>query len=732
MMADFSSRGPTADNRLKPTVTAPGINLRSSVGPNNTSYTLMSGTSMSCPCIGGNAALVRDYFASGFYPTGIETPANAWNYVSAAIVKACMINGAKPDIQGLTIPDNNTGWGRVCLDNALYFAGDVRKLAVWDDTTGVATGEYVEYHVSVNNQSEPLKITLVWTDYHGAAYANPAIVNNLNLQVTSPGGTEYRGNQYSGGQSVPNPGSWDTRNVEENARVDVPETGDWTIRVNGTSVPQGTKQPFAVAISGGLGPISEPVLHISGSLIQDPTPGGNNNGRIEPGETIYLTDTLKNLSAAGVTNCVGVLRTSSSYVTLLDSAGNFGNLPVGGVGHNGTSRFRFSTDGATPAGTIVYFTLHLTGNGGYTQDIEFDLMIGISGLQVIWGPKQLELAPGDTHFIYGLGYNQNNDRIYVCNFYEKKIYMYTSDSNVTYLGYITAPDTMGTDIKYCEYDNTFWFAGMNTKRVYKINPSRTVLRQFNNPANDYPIGVAWVEPERTLYLSERTSSSTNSYIFVSDTLGNWSNRIDVPLYAYYGTRCLAIDHYGSSPYGGPDTTLLLIYTAFNSSQTLDSVDLYELDREYGDIIQRVLFPGWNVRGVEYDPRDGNYWVTIAQHPDHSIVKIMGFHGVPVGIDEHRPYISPYILSLAPGYPNPFNSKVNITYSIPAKTEVKLNIYDVTGRLVTTLVDRIEEPGIKTVKWNGNIDNNTRIANGVYFYRLDTEYGSRVRKIVFAR
>jgi len=731
MMADFSSRGPTADNRLKPTVTAPGVSLRSSLGPDDDSYSLMSGTSMASPCIGGNCALVRDYFASGFYPTGEEIPGNAWTYISAALVKACLVNSALPDIQGSTIPDNNTGWGRICLDEVMYFLNDIRQLAVWDDTHGVATGEYSEYVVTINNQSEPLKITVVWTDYYGAAYSNPALVNNLDLRVIGPDATEYRGNQYSGGQSIANPGSWDTRNVEENVRRDIPETGTWTIRVTGTNVPQGTRQPYAVVVSGGLGNLSDPILHLAGSQIDDPSPGGNGNGRIEPGETVYLTDTLGNASAAGVTNVNGVLRTNSSYITLIDSTASFGSIPSGGSANNGADRFYYSADGGTPPGTVVDFTLHLTGDGGYNQDIEFTQMVGISGLQVIWGPKQMEIEPGDTHFIYGLGYNTNNDRLYVANFYERKIYMYTSDSFATYLGYIPAPDTMGTDIKYCSYDNTLWFAGNNTRRIYKINTSGTTLRWFGNPATVYPCGIAWLEPQRTMFLSDRLNNSTSSYIYRSDTMGTWDLQIQVPLTAYNATRCLASDPYGPSPYGGGDTTLLLIYTAFNASQTLDSTGLYELDKEFGDVIQRVLFPGWNVRGVEYDPRDGNYWVTIAQNPNRSIVKILGFHGVPVGINETNTLV-PRILLLAPPVPTPFTSRVTFTYVLPQEMPMRLLLYDVAGRKVKTLVDEVMKPGMNTIDWNGRDDNGQQVASGVYFCRLEAENISRVQKVVYTR
>jgi len=729
-VSSFSSRGPCQDTRLKPTVTAPGEFLWSSAGPNDNSMLGMAGTSMATPCIAGNAALVRNYFAKGFYPTGDSTPANQWSFIPAALVKACIVNSAHPQIAGSTIPDNNTGWGRVCLDDVLYFSGDVRKLQA--DTNNVMTGTFREYIVAVNNQSEPLKITLVWTDYYAAASANPAIINDLDLYVIGPTGTYYAGNRYSGGQSVPNDTTWDNRNVEENVRINTPALGNYTIRARGRNVPQGPQQ-FALVTSGGLGPVASAVLHIIGSLVQDPSPA-NQNGRLDAGETVYLTDTLKNLSGVAVSSCLGTLRTASTYITLLDSVGNFGNIAIGGTGHNGASRFRFTASASTPPGTWIPFTLHLTGTGGYTQDIGFDMLVGISEVVIIWGPKPVQIAASDTQFLYGLTYNTLNDRIYVTNAYERNIYIYSSDSNVTYFGAIPAPDTFTSDIKYCAYDNTFWVASdwsqayPNGKRVFKINTTGTVLRQFANPANDYPTGLAWLEPQRLLYLADRRAqNATPQYIYRSDTLGT-ATQLILGHTGNVGPRGLAREPYGQ------DTTLLMVYTwfTFDATPLLDSTCLYELRRSDLAILNRLQLPGWNVRGVEYDPRDGNYWLTIPQNPGRSIVKILGFHGIPIGINETQAENILGKIALLPSYPNPFSRVVRISYSIPTKMKVKLNLYDVVGCLVTTLVDRVEGPGLKTIVWDGRTEDGNSFASGVYFYRLDTEQGSLVRKLVYTR
>lgn len=71
------------------------------------------------------------------------------------------------------------------------------------------------------------------------------------------------------------------------------------------------------------------------------------------------------------------------------------------------------------------------------------------------------------------------------------------------------------------------------------------------------------------------------------------------------------------------------------------------------------------------------------------------------------------------YPNPFNPVTNIIFKLQDSENVILSVYDITGRLVSTLVDEVKEPGQYTVLFDGS-----RLASGIYFYRL--QYGSNVR------
>jgi len=120
-----------------------------------------------------------------------------------------LVNSADPNVSSYTVPDNNIGWGRIDLDSTLYFSGEARKTLLVDNTTGLLTGEQVDYHFNIPSGAQNLKISLVWTDYPGNPAVLTQIVNDLDLSAYI-GGTHYNGNQYSGGQSVANPSGRDS------------------------------------------------------------------------------------------------------------------------------------------------------------------------------------------------------------------------------------------------------------------------------------------------------------------------------------------------------------------------------------------------------------------------------------------------------------------------------------------------------------------------------------------
>jgi hypothetical protein len=90
-------------------------------------------------------------------------------------------------------------------------------------------------------------------------------------------------------------------------------------------------------------------------------------------------------------------------------------------------------------------------------------------------------------------------------------------------------------------------------------------------------------------------------------------------------------------------------------------------------------------------------------------------------------------ALYPAFPNPSGSDaVGISYSLPEEAKVSLVVYDVRGRKVKTLVSGSENPGLRSVSWNGRDDTGKPVSGGVYFYRLEAGAFSQTRKLVLVR
>ncbi|WP_304943083.1 Ig-like domain-containing protein [Vallitalea guaymasensis] len=240
-IAPFSSRGNCDDGRVKPDIVAPGtwvLSAKSSVAPSsnfwadyNNYYAYMGGTSMSTPLTAGAVAAARGYMQ------------DVWNHTpSAALMKAAIINGGT-DL-GFGFPSKDQGWGRVNLADSLKN----KEYEYSDQAYSLATGATQNFTYTIESTSTPLTISLVWSDYPGSTAASKALVNDLDIKVTSPSGTVYYGNDFT----QPYNSDYDRLNNVENIYIDSPETGNYSVEVKGYNVPQGP-QSFALFASADFG-----------------------------------------------------------------------------------------------------------------------------------------------------------------------------------------------------------------------------------------------------------------------------------------------------------------------------------------------------------------------------------------------------------------------------------------------------------------------------------------------
>jgi hypothetical protein len=151
-------------------------------------------------------------------------------------------------------------------------------------------------------------------------------------------------------------------------------------------------------------------------------------------------------------------------------------------------------------------------------------------------------------------------------------------------------------------------------------------------------------------------------------------------------------------------------------------------------------PAWAPAGnYIYRGHIGDYPNTVVSESTFPFSKLAGDGPILEGaggwdiygwIDGNEDIIYPIIpdkFSLSQNYPNPFNPQTVIEFALPKASEVRLSVYDASGRLVSILTEGTYQAGIYTIVWNGS-----NIASGVYFYELRAGEFSAIHKCVFMK
>ena len=263
-VVDFTSRGPSADGRMKPDILAPGYALDSALSFSTNckveedSY-LKAGTSMAAPVIAGVGALVREYFQEGWYPCGSRYCGATLN-PSGSLVKATIANGGqytKGVQQGgtkniiKTQPvrpyDNNQGMGEVNLLTTLPLSNENDFNLFVENDAKLVYGESKVYVLSISKAgcSSDLSATIAWYDPVGTNGCQKCLVNDIDLLVEkiSPGKVKY----YPNGRDAR-----DDMNTIERVRITNASPGDrYKITVKARMLgPQFNEQAFSLAVTG--------------------------------------------------------------------------------------------------------------------------------------------------------------------------------------------------------------------------------------------------------------------------------------------------------------------------------------------------------------------------------------------------------------------------------------------------------------------------------------------------
>jgi hypothetical protein len=182
-------------------------------------------------------------------------------------------------------------------------------------------------------------------------------------------------------------------------------------------------------------------------------------------------------------------------------------------------------------------------------------------------------------------------------------------------------------------------------------------------------------------------------------------------------------HHDASPVLGlPIPTNSGIYSTAAAGDIDNDGDVDVAFASYDQTVNIIDFPGTSAP-------EAYEWATYAgsQYRPSVYGEMMPYQ---IGVD---PAQSPvFSFSLAQNAPNPFAGGTTIRYTLPAEGRVQLRIFDVTGRLIRTLVNGPAKAGQNRVVWDGRDHEGHKLSSGVYFYRLESGTETATRKVLLLR
>lgn len=266
-----ASTGPAVDGRIKPDLVMFNDGIWTTDGIGDAAYRSFTGTSAATPAVSGHFAVMMEMWAAGLFrgdltfgPGGLPvdqspTTSISWSdRPSVAMSKALMINSARPYPFSHGAEDlgrYRQGWGTPDLRRLRDAAS---RTKVVDEESPLRQGKAWARGYLVGPSAPELRITMVYTDPPALPNAAVALINDLDLRVTSPSGRVYLGNAglHDGVWSVEG-GSPDRVNTVENVFIESPEAGVWMVEVFARRVLQDAlpstpefDAPFALVASG--------------------------------------------------------------------------------------------------------------------------------------------------------------------------------------------------------------------------------------------------------------------------------------------------------------------------------------------------------------------------------------------------------------------------------------------------------------------------------------------------
>jgi hypothetical protein len=436
------------------------------------------------------------------------------------------------------------------------------------------------------------------------------------------------------------------------------------------------------------------------------------NYRMDPGETVRVIVNIKNIGDDIAPDVIGILRCDNEYITIIDSVGTFNSLLPDSISENEEDYFVVAVSENCPVQYEVSYSIVLSTQNGlypYSNASQFVIPVAMPSGYDPTGPD-----------FYGY-YAYSSDDIL---FEEAPQFDWMEINGLGTLfprpnGVSNLTQTVSLPFNFRYYGNNYsqvristdgWIALGSGTQIAPENfplPRQDNINNMICPFWDDLFSTYSNETGKIYYYSDETN---HRFIIEWDRVRH------------------AIDTLNSETF-----QVILLDPIYYPTLTGDGEIIFQY--------KTVEEPGSCTIGIEDNTEtvalqylfDDFYEITATELRDNVAIKFTTNIPTVVSVDEgsQTPNL-PVNYILEQNYPNPFNPETRISYSIPEPAYVKVNIYDINGILVKTFPERNQPAGRYEIIWDGKSDTGSKVASGVYFYRLQANDFIQTRKMILLK
>jgi Peptidase family C25/Propeptide_C25/Carboxypeptidase regulatory-like domain/FlgD Ig-like domain len=538
-------------------------------------------------------------------------------------------------------------------------------------------------------------------DANGNGLADYGEIINLDIMLNNLG--EQAATGVSGIISTTDTNVTITQNTSDFADVQgsgsSTNTPPFTIEVN-EDCPDGHVVPFTINVTCDQSPwelyftieLNAPIIEFNSIFVDD----GDNN-ILDPGETADIFVSFENTGGAEAYNIETVISESDQYITLNSTTYSFNVITSGSIC---TAEYNVTAEDSAPIGHVADISWNFSGDYNYSSNGIFPIVI--SQIPVLLDEDFSVTFPPDGWLITGgSNWHQSWDNMAGGTAPEAQ---FTWEFNNRTTERLICP-TMNT-AGNSSLDLTFMHVieGWEgyTLKVQTSSDGST----WNDAWSIAPSSIPSEEVSITIDTSDVGSANFQlAFVFEGDIWGIWHWSIDdvhleggqiVQLGFIEGTVSLS----GST--GNVDDAVI---TAGEYVTSPNASGFYNIPIPEGTYDMTVELVGYETITQE------DISVTANQ------TTIVDFDLIQTGSDD---IIIPEDTALLGNYPNPFNPRTTIKFALKENSQVNLEIYNVKGQKVKTLVNNKMDAGIHQAVWNGLDNMGKHVSSGIYFYKLHTQ------------